>query len=308
MIVVLIICIALAAFLLISHYTYRIAFYSSKKSRDNHFNLPDTEQYNVFREENRARVARLVAEEYEDVSITSFDGLKLTGKYYHRYDNAPVAICVHGWRGTGIRDFCGGAFTLMELGYNVLLVDQRAQGKSEGHAMTFGIKERYDCLEWIHYVISRCGAQTDIFLYGISMGGATVLMTTGLDLPQNVRCVVADCPYSSPKKIICKVCRDMKIPPALAYPFLLVGARVFARFNLNETTAADEVRKAKIPILVIHGTDDRFVPCSMSEEIAAANPRVNRQVFEGAGHGLSFLIDQPRYEALVRDITEQAKP
>lgn len=300
------ICALLAVFLLISYFTYTMAFYSAPKSRDHHFDLPANEQYEPFRELNRSRIQKLINEDHEDVSITSFDGLKLTAKYYHRRDGAPIAICIHGWRGTGVRDFSGGAFSLMGMGFNVLLIDQRAQGKSEGRAMTFGIKERYDCLGWVHYLNHRFGEQTDIFLYGISMGGATVLMAAGLDLPKNVRCAVADSPYSSPTEIIKKVCRDRKIPPSLAYPFLYAGAAIFARFNLSETTAAREVRKAKIPILIIHGTDDRFVPCEMSEEIAAANPLVERHVFEGAGHGICFLIDQARYEALVREITRKA--
>lgn len=300
-------CLVIAVFLLISYYTYTLAFDSPSKTRDDHFSLPNSAQYRVYRDETLARVKRLLAEECEEVSITSFDGLKLSGRYYHRFDHAPVALCVHGWRSTGVRDFSGGAFSLMEMGYNVLLIDQRAQGKSEGRAMTFGIKERYDCLEWIRYLNTRFPEKPDIVLYGVSMGGATVLMATGLELPDNVRCVVADSPYSSPAEIIRKVCRDRKISPAVAWPFLYTGARLFARFDPNETTAAKEVRKANIPILIIHGTDDRFVPCEMSEEIAAANPLAERAVFEGAGHGISFLKDQPRYEALVRDITERAR-
>ena len=285
--------------LAISGYTYYIAFYSSPNMRCKNHNLPDSDQYNVFREDNLNRISLLSAEAYEEVSIKSFDGLRLTGKYYHRYDNAPVAICFHGWRGSGIRDFCVGAFALMDRGFNVLLVDQRAQGNSESRTITFGIKERYDCLEWTRYISRRFGPKIDIFLYGISMGGATVLMASGLGLPENVRCVIADSPYSSPGDIIKKVCFDMRIPAVIAYPFVVLAARVFGRFDLSSTTAEAEVRKARIPILIIHGDDDRFVPCSMSECLAKANPLVERHVFPGAGHGLSFLVDRPRYEALI---------
>lgn len=134
------------------------------------------------------------------------------------------------------------------------------------------------------------------------MGAATVLMAAGLGLPENVRCVVADCPYSSPKAIIQKVCTDMKIPPAIAYPFVALGARMFGAFSLSSVSTEEEVRKATVPILVIHGTDDRFVPCSMSESFTS-NPHVQRETFPGAGHGLSFLVDRPRYEKLIRDFT-----
>ena len=297
----------LAAFLFSSYYTYTLAFYSSPKRRKNPYILPNTEQYNVFREENTARVAKLLAEKYEPVSTTSFDGLALTGMYYHRQEGAPVVVCFHGWRSTGIRDFCGIASTFLDMNHNVLLVDQRAQGKSEGRSMTFGIKERYDCQTWINYINDRFSSSTDIFLCGLSMGAATVLMASGLELPDNVRCVLADSPYSSPAEIIKKVCRDMKIAPAIAWPFLCVGARLFAGFNLTAATAADAIRRATIPILIMHGTDDRFVPCEMSAEFPSLNPLVERHTFEGAGHGISFLLDQPRYEAIVQDFINRAK-
>ncbi len=218
-----------------------------------------------------------------------------------------MVVCFHGWRSTGIRDFCGIASTFLDMNHNVLLVDQRAQGKSEGRSMTFGIKERYDCQTWINYINDRFSSSTDIFLCGLSMGAATVLMASGLELPANVRCVLADSPYSSPAEIIKKVCGDMKIAPAIAWPFLCVGARLFAGFNLTAATAADAIRRATIPILIMHGTDDRFVPCEMSAEFPSLNPLVERHTFEGAGHGISFLLDQPRYEAIVQDFINRAK-
>ncbi len=305
-ILIFILCLILVV-LVISFYCYYVAFYSSPRSRMEPFDLPETDQYSPYREENIARVKRLLAEEYEPVSITSFDGLKLTGKLYCRFEGGPIAICVHGWRGTAIRDFCGGAFTLMDLGCNLLLIDQRAQGTSEGRTMTFGIKERFDLLEWVRYLNTRFPDKPDLFLYGISMGGATVLMASGMELPDNVRCVVADCPFTSPVDIIKKVCRDMKIPPAFAWPFLSLAARLYGNFNLSETTAEVQVRRTRIPIMVIHGTADRFVPCEMSAQLPAITPLVERHTFEGAGHGISFLVDQSRYEALVRDLTNRTR-
>lgn len=305
--VCIVLCLLAAGFLLISYCTYTLAFRSPPEKRDSHFDLPASRQYQPYREESLARIRRLLAEEYEPVSVTSFDGLKLTGRYYHRADGAPTALCVHGWRSTGVRDFCGGAFFLMELGFNVLLIDQRGQGHSGGRAMTFGVKERHDCLTWIRYLNRRFPDKPDIFLYGVSMGAAAVLMAAGLELPDNVRAIAADSPYSAPAEIIRKVCRDRGIPPAAAWPFLYTGARLFAQFDPNEITAADSAAKASVPILIIHGTDDRFVPCAMSEEIAAASPLVKREVFDGAGHCLAFLTDRPRYEALIRDLIGRAR-
>ena len=293
----------LCAFLLLSSFvTYWIAFHSPNKTQNNIHNIPGDEQYAPHKERMLHMIDALDARPCEWVSILSDDGLRLVGRYYHTADGAPLDIGFHGYRGNAVRDFCGGVNISFSLGHNVLLVDQRAQGKSEGHTMTFGIKERYDCLHWIAYANKRFGENTEITLYGVSMGAATVLMASGLELPGNVRRVIADSPYSSPRKIIETVCGYLHIPPKLAYPVISFGALLFGRFRLSDETAAGAVRRARIPILIIHGEDDRFVPCEMSEEIAFANPRlVHRETFPLAGHGISYLQDKKRYEEIVRE-------
>jgi len=186
------------------------------------------------------------------------------------------------------------------MGFNALVVDQRAHGNSSGHSITFGIKERLDCLGWIDYLNHRFGQETPIILSGLSMGAATVLMTAELNLPQNVACIIADSPYSSPFDIIMKVSKDEGFPPGLCAPFLHLGARFFGGFQLCFCTAKDAVRKAQVPILLIHGEDDHFVPCEMSLEIAAnCASRIEVATFPGAGHGLSYLTDPLRYEKVV---------
>ena len=132
------------------------------------------------------------------------------------------------------------------------------------------------------------------------MGAATVLMTANLELPSNVVCMIADSPYSSPFDIIMKVCKDEGLPGTLCAPFLHLGARLYGGFRLNSSCAKNAVKNAQIPILLIHGEDDRFVPCQMSLEIAAnCASRVELVTFPGAGHGLSYLMDPLRYEKAV---------
>ena len=165
--------------------------------------------------------------------------------------------------------------------------------------ISFGIRERYDCLKWIEYVQTRFGADTPIILCGISMGAATVLMSTSLNLPKCVRGILADCPYSSPAAIIRKVCKDEGYPPALAYPFLWLGALIYGGFALNSCSAVSAVKNANVPILLIHGSDDRFVPNYMSEEIlknCASDAQLH--IFPNAGHGLSYIVDHVRYEEI----------
>ena len=291
----------IAAVLAISYWTYTVAFRSPNKTQGDIYNIPDNEQYGAVKEQMIEMIRTLEARAYEEVSVRSHDGLLLKGRYYHVSDDAPLALCFHGYRGTSFRDFSGGSRIAFEDGQNVLLVDQRAHGGSEGRTITFGIEERYDCLDWINYAVDRFGENAKILLYGVSMGAASVLMASGLSLPAQVKGIVADCPYSSPKDIILKVAKQMRYPPRLAYPFIKLGARLYGHFDLEAITAEEAVKQATVPILIIHGEDDRFVPPEMSECVALANQSaVERQTFPMAGHALSYITDYDRYAALTR--------
>ncbi|MDD6034326.1 MAG: alpha/beta hydrolase [Oscillospiraceae bacterium] len=285
-------------------WAYGTAFYAPKKRKDV-YDLPKGEQYERHREQMLSLIRKIEALPFERVSITAEDGTRLEGRYYHLRDGAPLQIELHGYRGAGSRDFCGGNALARSMGHNTLVVDQRAHGKSGGHTITFGIREREDCLLWAEYAAKRFGADTPIFLSGVSMGAATVLMAAELPLPNNVCGIVADSPYSSPAAIIRKVCQDAGLPVRLSMALVRVGARTLGRFSLNEADALRAVERTDIPILLIHGEDDRFVPCSMSREIYArcAGPAF-LETFPDAGHGLSYMEDPRRYERIVRTFTE----
>ena len=232
--------------------------------------------------------------------ITTKDGLRLHGRYYETAPGAPVQILFHGYRSNALRDFSGGLQLALESGCNALLVDQRAHGASGGKCLSFGVLERRDCLEWIEYVNERFGRDVPVVPVGVSMGAATVLMASGLELPENVVGIIADCGYTSPKEIICKVARDMKLPARLVYPLVRLGARLFGGFDPDECSAEDALRSAKVPVLLIHGEDDRFVPCEMSRaNHAACRSEARLLTVPGAGHGLSYLIDNAGYRSAV---------
>lgn len=285
---------------------YRMAFYSSPRGRvEDIYDIPSSPQYQPQRERMRTLISDLAAVPCEHVSIRSHDGLELHARYYHRSDSAPLEICFHGYRGSAIRDFCGGAQIGLNRGHNILLIDQRAHGASAGSTISFGIRERHDVLSWIDYARSRLGPDIPILLVGVSMGAATVLMTADMDLPANVRGIIADCPFSSPEKIIEKVAQDMHLPGALLMPFVRLSARILGGFSLRETNAVEAVKRTRVPIMIIHGEDDQFVPCGMSREIHAANPElVTLHTFPGAGHGLSYIVDTQRYTRAVCDFVD----
>ena len=131
-------------------------------------------------------------------------------------------------------------------------------------------------------------------------------MASELELPSNVVGIIADCPYSSPGKIIQKVCRDMKLPGKLMYPFVALAGLLFGHFRIWEASAERAVMNTKVPILLIHGEDDRFVPCEMSRTLCEANPeKITLETFPEAGHGLSYLLDSQRYEEVVGAFVEK---
>lgn len=305
MIWIILLCIVLTILLGGGYYAYRIAFFSPMKGRDSTPTVKG-KQYDPYRKEMSRIYHQLIERPCEFVTTYSQDGLKLSGRYYHTKDGAPLDICFHGYRSSAMIDFSGGSELSFQMEHNVLLVDERAHGKSEGRTITFGIKERLDVLSWVEYAVERFGAHTEILLYGVSMGAATVLMASELELPENVKGIVADCPYSSPMKIIRKVARQMNIPDWLAWPFAVIGAKVYGGFDINETDAARAVKNTKVPILILHGEADGFVPCEMSEEVYQSNTgKVLRHTFPGADHGICYLVDTKRYQQVVTEFIEK---
>lgn len=281
-------------------YIYRSVFYMPRHNRPTSDVPLQGDQYESVAPYIYRMAHAMARYPFEAITIRSFDNTALFGRYYHKSDDAPLIILFHGYRSHPYRD-CSGAHGLaLRLGFNVLAVDQRAHGESGGSTITFGIRERRDCLRWAEYTSHRFGARTPIILSGLSMGAATVLMAAQLNLPDNVCCIIADSPYSAPSAIIEKVGSDRHYPVPLCKPFLHLTAWLFGGFFLNSSTARDSVRYAKIPILLLHGEDDRMVPSSMSLEIAACcASRVQLVTFPGAGHGLCYLTDPERYERVI---------
>lgn len=297
----------LAVCVLPAGFCYWKVFFVPRDQDDRSYRLPKGEQYEGTRDLMLSLIHEWESIPCERVRIRACDGTILAAKYYHVQEGAPLQIQFHGYHGSAMRDFCGGNKLAREMGFNTLAVDQRAHGKSGGHTTTFGIRERRDCLSWVRWACERFGPQTPIFLAGVSMGASTVLMATELELPPNVVAILADCPYSSPEAIIRKVCRDdLKLPPNLVMPFVKLGARLFGHFDLCAASAVEAVRHTKIPILLLHGEADRFVPCEMSWEIfEACAGEVVRETFPEAGHGLSYVADTNRYAWVVRRFMER---
>jgi fermentation-respiration switch protein FrsA (DUF1100 family) len=287
-----------ALVVLIAFICYLYVFYARKTPPlgPDEYSIPEGKSYLPYRDQMFAWQKQMRAMPSEEFTITSFDGLKLSGKYFEQKPGAVTELMFHGYRGSAERDLCGGIQRAFALGHNVLIVDQRTSNHSEGHTITFGIKEHRDCLAWVDFAVSHFGPDIKLILTGISMGAATVVMAAGQPLPDNVVGVLADCGYDSAREIICKCAADLKIPGKLVYPFIRLGAVLFGGFDPDETSPIEAIRNCRLPIIFFHGDSDDFVPCYMSQRLYDACPSPKRLVvIPGADHGLCYLIDPEGY-------------
>ena len=295
----------IAIILLIAFVCFYMAFFVPKREAFNEeYPIPPGQEYEPHRETMVAWMKEVRTLTFEAVSITSFDGLKLCGKYYEYAPGAPIELMFHGYRGSAERDLCGGVQRSFALGRSVLIVDQRASGQSEGRVITFGVYESRDCISWVDFMLRRFGDDVQIILTGISMGAATVMMAAGKPLPPNVKGVLADCGYTSAKEIIKKVIRDMKLPASLLYPFVKLGARLYGGFDLEETPPVEAMKTCSLPVIFFHSDDDAYVPCEMSRvNFEACNAEKKLVITPRAGHGLSYMLDGEGYINALQEFT-----
>lgn len=298
--------------LLISYICFRIVFFvpGKKEILSDEIPVPKGKIYEPYHPLMRKWIQEAREMKHEDYHIKSNDGLTLHAKYFEYAPGAVTEIMFHGYRGSVERDLSGGIQRCFALGRNILLIDQRTSCGSEGNVISFGINEHRDCLAWIDFAIKQFGPDIKIILTGISMGASTVLMAAGRPLPSNVVGVLADCGYSSPKEIIKKCARDLKLPANLLYPFIKLAAKLFGKFDLEAYSPLDSMKTCRIPVLFFHGEADDFVPCDMSRKLFAACTSPKKLVtVPGAGHGMVYVTDNNLYfQSVVDFFTENGVP
>lgn len=238
----------------------------------------------------------------QDVFITAQDGIRLHGLWTPAQGAKGTIILMHGYRSTYMVDFSMALEFYLHAGFNLLIPDQRAHGKSEGKFITFGVKESRDLLDWIGFHNRNFG-QFPLILSGLSMGASTVLFVADENLPLNVKGIIADCGFSSPKEILSQVYKNVThLPPCLSMWATELCARAFAGFSIYEKNTITTLSSTSIPVLMIHGRDDTFVPCTMTERgYAACNSKKRLLLVDGAEHGVSFIHDREGYIGAVTD-------
>ncbi|EMA6345224.1 alpha/beta hydrolase [Bacillus cytotoxicus] len=230
------------------------------------------------------------------IVMRSFDELKLTGyEYINEQSSHKWAIVVHGYSSKAsemtkyIRHF-------YEKGYSVLAPDLRGHGNSEGDYIGMGWHDRKDVQRWIQQILKK-DPQAEIALFGVSMGGATVMMTSGENLPPNVKVIVEDCGFSSVMDEFTYQLKDLFHLPK--FPVMNAAntvTKLKAGYDLEEASAVKQVTKSKTPILFIHGDADTFVPYEMLDEVYnAAKVEKEKLIVPGAGHGEAEQANPDKY-------------
>lgn len=244
----------------------------------------------------------LNSQNYTDEYITSSDNLKLHSyKIQNTIPSNKWAIVVHGYTSEGI-NMSSYAKKYYDMGFNVLIPDLRAHGLSEGDYIGMGFDDRLDIISWINNILSK-NPNAEIVLHGVSMGAATVCMTSGEDLPSNVKAIVSDCGYTSVWDEFAYQLEQLFSLPE--FPILNVSSvitKIRAGYTLGEASAIDQVKKSKTPILYIHGDQDDFVPYYMMEELYnATNSEKEMLTIKGAEHAKASEVDPETYWTTVNN-------
>ena len=310
--IVIVICVVLilifSALIFIGNKFYNLAI-NPKVSKDIVFNSEETKsEENLSQSQTSGENAEedlrwfLNDSNYEDVYIKSNDGLKLHGyKIKNKNNTNKWVITVHGYTSEG-KLMSNFAKNFYDMGYNLLVPDLRGHGMSEGTYIGMGWDDRLDIINWIKFLNDN-EKDNIIILHGISMGGATVMMTSGEELPSNLKLIIEDCGYTS---VWDQFSYQLKVLFKLpVFPFMNVASlvcKIRAGYFLGTASSIKQLAKAKVPMLFIHGDKDDFVPFYMLDEVYnAANCKKEKLVIKGAGHAKSATVNPKKYWETVKD-------
>jgi len=299
-------------FILILIITIGIYEYTFVHRINNRFNplevqKEDKSYYGEYSDEMFRSVNEMSSKSHKQVFIKSFDGLKLNGHLFDLFPDRPIVIFFHGYHGSYLRDGYGTFRYCMSHNLNLLMIEERAHCQSEGYIISFGINERKDAVSWVEYVKGIMPADTKIILSGVSMGAATVMMTTDLlESDPQVVCYIEDCGYTSPEAIIRNTAGNMFTPLSKCYPLAWLAAKIRGKFDLNSAAAITSVSKISKPILFIHGDSDTFVPTPMCSELynACTSKKKEMHIIPNAKHAIAALVGYDEYEKCISNYLE----
>lgn len=241
----------------------------------------------------------------EEAEVTTLDGLTLRGSFLENFrETKRVVIIVHGYNLSHATSLQFIEMFFKE-GFNVLIVDQRGHGRSQGKYATYGYYEKYDLNEWVKWIIKKIGEDAVIGLHGQSMGAATVLEYASIN--KHAKFIIADCPYSDAWQLIKHQFAELNhvpvFPIAFAADFRL---RRKARFSLKDVSPINSIKDKDIPVMFVHGSKDNFVPTCMSEEMYKAKQGYKKLlIIDGASHANAYSTNKELYEEEVKSFINE---
>ena len=292
--------ILILAFLGYEYYVYKQVFYSPIKGQNDEL---ATYAHMKGVADLAARATELVKElmnvPSEDLYVTSYDNLKLHAYFYKNTDSNEYVVYFHGFRRTARRSFAGRALELIRMNKNVILVDERAHGLSEGHKMTYGKKEQRDVLTWVNFIQDKFGKDVKITLIGISMG-ATAILGVSDKIDEKIK-IIADSPYMSTKDVVKRALIGKKMNPKLGYLLIAIASIIYCH-NSIKLNVLENIHSSKNKILIIYGTADSLVPLSVIEAVFFNNKdHVKLEIFDGVGHGIAYNRATEQYRKTLLD-------
>jgi len=242
----------------------------------------------------------------EDVYIHSYDNLKLHGIYIPPLDKNTdnLAIVIHGYQSCA-EDMVIIAKLYSDLGFKILLIDLRGHGQSEGKFTSMGYYEKYDLKRWINFAVRTYGSDINILVHGVSMGAATAMMTTGLDIPKNVKFLLLDSGFTQVKKTFTNTRRSKGLK--IFYPGLNFVTYSKHKFIFDQIKPIKEMKKNTIPFLIVQGEKDMAVPISMANQLYSVSPANQKDILivKDSKHALGFRDD---FELCKETLYKNIKP
>lgn len=257
-------------------------------------NGPDT-----YEDKARQAVSEFRKLPLEEITLNAPDGAKLRGHVLvPEKPNGRLILACHGARSSGLGEFCFMAPYFYENGYTLVMPDHRGCGKSDGKYMGYGTHESKDSFLWLRYAKERFPDMA-IYLLGVSMGGATVLMMSNHAEDAAIKGIIADCSYTSAwDEFSYQIHTSFHLPDFPILHICDLYSRMLAGYGFKEASPLEAVRQAKKPVLFIHGGADDYVPTYMQDILYDACPTEKYKLtVEGAVHARSYYTNPAAYQA-----------
>jgi fermentation-respiration switch protein FrsA (DUF1100 family) len=244
---------------------------------------------------------------FEQIYLHTEDGIELAGYYYaNPARKTKTAVLIHGHSSSGFEGYGCVGLKYIRHGYNILLMDNRACGNSEGKWCTFGLLERKDTLQWVQY-LAKENPKDEMVIHGTSLGGATACMLSEMALPDQVKAIVSDCAYANIRKQLeYSIQKTMHVPYQLVLPQTLWWFHQETGLSVDDASPLEAVKHAKVPMLFIHGEEDRYVKKENALALYdACTSEKKLLLIPGAGHAAAHYVGKEKYEGPLFQFLDQ---